>query len=119
MTQLFRLSNPTKTAPRTEVGEFDPPVLSTALYHAYDDGYSSNTARLRSIGKPLGATFIGISIVILFIGFHRYFEGQYWIIRGKFPAGRTSIAFISFLAVALIIASLVVILAVSPRAAET
>lgn len=47
--------------------------------------------RLRHVGKPLGATFIAISIVILFIGFHRYFESQYWIIRGKFPASRGSI----------------------------
>lgn len=41
---------------------------------------------LRQMGKPLGATFLGISIVMLGVGFHRYFESQHWIIRGKFPA---------------------------------
>lgn len=71
-------------------------------------------ARLRHLGKPLGATFLGISIMILFIGFHRYFESQHWIIRGHFPASRGSVALTGFVAVALIIASLVVVLVVAP-----
>lgn len=71
-------------------------------------------AKLRHVGKPLGATFLGISIIILFIGFHRYFEAQHWIIRGKFPASRGSIFIVAFIAAALIIASLVVILVVAP-----
>src|ERR1700733_15780192 len=50
---------------------------------------------LRQMGKPLGATFLGISIVMLFLGFHRYFESQHWIIRGKFPASRGSIAIVA------------------------
>ena len=32
--------------------------------------------RLKQLGKPLGATFLGIAIVILFIGWRRYFESQ-------------------------------------------
>ncbi|KAJ9614274.1 hypothetical protein H2200_002410 [Cladophialophora chaetospira] len=69
--------------------------------------------KLRHVGKPLGATFIAISIVILFIGFHRYFESQYWIMRGKFPASRGSIFAVAFITGSLIIASLVVVFAIA------
>ncbi|KAF7503569.1 hypothetical protein GJ744_003597 [Endocarpon pusillum] len=75
---------------------------------------SNAAARLRHLGKPLGATFLGISIVILFVGFHRYFESQHWIIRGQFPASRGSVALTGFVAVALVVASLVVVLVVAP-----
>ncbi|KPI43648.1 uncharacterized protein AB675_6710 [Cyphellophora attinorum] len=74
--------------------------------------------RMRHVGKPLGATFLGISILILFIGLHRYFESQHWIIRGKFPASRGSIFIVAFLAGALIVASLVVVLVIAPTAVE-
>lgn len=80
---------------------------------------SQSSSRLRSVGKPLGSTFIGISILILIMGFHRYFESQYWIVRGKFPASRGSIALTAFVAASLIIATLAVILAVSPNAIES
>jgi uncharacterized membrane protein YidH (DUF202 family) len=94
---------------------------STLLDHllrptAYD---SDSAARLRHLGKPLGATFLGISIVILFIGFHRYFESQHWIIRGQFPASRGSVALVGLIAVTLIVASLVVVLVVAPAAYNT
>lgn len=74
--------------------------------------------RLRRVGKPLGATFLGISIVVLVVGFHRYFEAQFWIIRGKFPASRGSVALIGFIAGALIVASLVIVLVVAPTSYE-
>ncbi|KAK0119192.1 hypothetical protein ONS95_008051 [Cadophora gregata] len=73
---------------------------------------------LRQMGKPLGATFLAISIVMLFVGFHRYFESQHWIIRGKFPASRGSIALVAFITFALMITSLVVVVVVGPRAFE-
>ncbi|KIV84000.1 hypothetical protein PV11_05980 [Exophiala sideris] len=76
-------------------------------------------AKLRHIGKPLGATFLAISIVILFIGLHRYFESQYWIMRGKFPASRGSIFIVGFIAGSLIVASLAVVIAVAPTAFES
>lgn len=78
------------------------------------DGY----VHLRQLGKPLGDTFLAISILVLFIGFHRYFESQHWIIRGKFPASRGSIALIAFLAFSLMVASLIVVLVVAPSAFE-
>lgn len=70
------------------------------------------------MGKPLGATFLGISIVMLFVGFHRYFESQYWIIRGKFPASRGSIALVAAITFALSITSLVIIIVVEPGHVE-
>lgn len=80
---------------------------------------ASATERLRNLGKPLGTTFIAVAILILLVGFHRFVESQYWIVRGKFPASRGSVILIAFVAAALIIAALVVILAVAPGAVET
>lgn len=56
---------------------------------------------------------------MLLVGFHRYFESQYWIIRGKFPASRGSVAAVGAVTGALIITAFVVILAVAPNAVET
>ncbi|KAF2709949.1 hypothetical protein K504DRAFT_362233, partial [Pleomassaria siparia CBS 279.74] len=96
--------------------------LNTAISNSHSKASSPSTdspqARLRHVGKPLGATFIAISILILLIGFHRYFEAQHYIIRGKFPASRGSIVLVSVVAGGLIISSLVVILTVAPRAFE-
>ncbi|CRG89614.1 hypothetical protein PISL3812_06653 [Talaromyces islandicus] len=91
-------------------------LLSTTTATATSGG--SNDTRLRNVGKPLGATFIAIAILILLIGFHRYFEAQYWIVRGKFPASRGSVALVTFVAAGLIVSSLVVILAIAPTALE-
>jgi uncharacterized membrane protein YidH (DUF202 family) len=75
-------------------------------------------AKLRHLGKPLGATFLAISIVVLFVGCHRYFEAQHWIIRGKFPASRGSVALVGLITAALIVASLVVILVITPTGVQ-
>lgn len=120
MTQLFRLNSATNgETSSAEISSHGlPPLLSPPFYDPKAVHATIASARLRSIGKPLGTTFIGVAILILLVGFHRYFESQYWIIRGKFPASRGSIALIAFVAVALIIAALVVILAISPGAVE-
>ncbi|KAH6690387.1 hypothetical protein F5X68DRAFT_202827 [Plectosphaerella plurivora] len=76
---------------------------------------SSSDATLRALGKPLGATFLGISIIILFLGYHRYFNAQRWIIAGKFPASRGTIIAVAFVAFAVMMASLVVVIVVHPR----
>lgn len=125
VTQLFRLNS----ASNTNAKYFDPtsnsysgilpPHLASSGYDSAAFHVSSASARLRSVGKPLGSTFIGVSILILVVGFHRYFQSQYWIIRGKFPASRGSVALTAFAAASLIIATLAVILAVSPGAVET
>jgi uncharacterized membrane protein YidH (DUF202 family) len=78
---------------------------------------SNHPARtsLQKVGRPLGATFIAIAILIMFVGFHRYFESQHYIIRGKFPASRASIFMVSVLAFSLTVSSLVVVLVVGGR----
>ncbi|KAL2758782.1 hypothetical protein ACRALDRAFT_1068995 [Sodiomyces alcalophilus JCM 7366] len=86
--------------------------LSTSLGGRTDDDPTGAT--LRRLGKPLGATFLGISIVILFLGYHRYFHAQRWIIAGKFPASRGTIIGVAFIALAVMIASLVVVIVVHP-----
>lgn len=82
---------------------------------------------LRHMGKPLGATFIGISILVLMIGvnrfvvrrfyhsplrppwprdlwadlmepYFRYYESQGWLMKGKFPASRGSIFLLTLVA---------------------
>jgi uncharacterized membrane protein YidH (DUF202 family) len=73
---------------------------------------------LRQMGKPLGATFLGISIALLTVGFHRYFEGQHWIIKGKFPASRGSIALVTGITLALMVTSLVIVVVVEPTEFE-
>ncbi|SMR42181.1 unnamed protein product [Zymoseptoria tritici ST99CH_1A5] len=102
VTQLFRLN--------TSIAQ---PHSSSAEHTSF-----VATGKLRSVGKPLGATFLGISILVLLLGFHRYFESQHYVIRGKFPASRGTIIIISVVAFALIVASLVVVLAVAPHAFE-
>ena len=77
-----------------------------------------NVIRLRQMGKPLGATFLAVSIAILFMGYHRYFESQKWVLRGKFPASRGTIILVSLVALAVIVASLVVVIVVHPSDKE-
>lgn len=125
VTQLFRLNTATAathTAP-AHPQNAHPAIQPPHGPHTLLDIFTApkppdSTARLRSVGKPLGSTFIGVAILILIVGFHRYFESQYWIVRGKFPASRGSVALTALVAFALTVAALVVILAVSPGAIE-
>lgn len=105
ITQLFRLN--------TTIAHQDPSLASPDVVLA-----SNAATRLRHVGKPLGATFIAVAVLILFIGFHRYFEAQHYVIRGKFPASRGSVLVVAGVAGGLIIASLVVILSVAPGVFE-
>lgn len=109
ITQLFRLNS----SLRSDQSSSHNPTDVTAESHTH------SLVKLRHLGKPLGATFIGISILMLLIGFHRYFEAQHYVIRGKFPASRGSIVLVSMVAGGLIISSLVAILATSPAVFET
>lgn len=120
VTQLFRLNSANTTAGTNSIHSLNAPpsVHPHYSYGILDTPSSHDSARLRGVGKPLGSTFIGVAILILIIGFHRYFESQYWIVRGKFPASRGSVALTAFVAASLIVAALAVILAVSPGAIE-
>lgn len=109
VTQLFRLNTTINSSqPSTNPSSSNPSQSTLQV----------NYSHLRQVGKPLGATFLGISILILFLGFHRYFESQHYVIRGKFPASRGSIIVVSIVAGALIVTSLVVIVSVAPGAFE-
>lgn len=80
--------------------------------NAGDNQPTESQLRLRHIGRPLGATFLGVGIITLIIGFRRYFESQHYVIQGKFPASRGSIVLIAFCSGALIVASFAVILVI-------
>lgn len=58
VTQIFRLN--------TTISERE----------GYTPANPDNTYRLRQVGKPLGATFLGIAILVLLVGGRRYFESQ-------------------------------------------
>ncbi|KAI1173628.1 hypothetical protein F4777DRAFT_557075 [Nemania sp. FL0916] len=66
----------------------------------------------RRLGRPLGATFIGISILVLLLGYQRFYQPQQWLLKGKFPASRGPILLVSLVAFALILVSLVVVVVV-------
>ncbi|KAI7124028.1 hypothetical protein KC316_g17897, partial [Hortaea werneckii] len=112
VTQLFRLNTSLADSESTSTASSSlssDQLRQQAISIADQD-------RLRQVGKPLGATFLGISILILLLGFHRYFESQHYVIRGKFPASRGSIILVSLVACGLIVASLIVVVAVAPSA---
>ncbi|CEJ94994.1 Putative DUF202 domain protein [[Torrubiella] hemipterigena] len=85
--------------------------LNKSLQEGGDD---TNNGTLRRLGKPLGAGFLGISILILLLGFKRYFHGQKWIIEGKFPASRGTIILVALLGMAIMLVSLVVVIVIHP-----
>ena len=58
VTQLFRLN--------TTISERE----------GFTPANPDNTYHLRQVGKPLGATFLGIAILVLLVGGRRYFESQ-------------------------------------------
>lgn len=78
------------------------------------EGGDSNSHLLRQMGKPLGTTFLAISILILLLGYKRFLDAQQWIMRGKFPASRTTILVVTTLSFAIMVASLVVLVVIHP-----
>ncbi|KAK8138405.1 hypothetical protein PG984_001785 [Apiospora sp. TS-2023a] len=73
---------------------------------------------IRRLGKPLGATFLGISILILLLGYQRYFQSQQWILKKKFPAARLTIVLVSLIAMALMVVSLIIVVVVHPTSSR-
>lgn len=41
---------------------------------------------------------MGIAVVVLGIGVRRYFEGQRWLLEGKFPASRGGVLVLTVVA---------------------
>lgn len=91
--------------------------LNTSL--SSDSPAAGRQDTLRQVGKPLGVTFLAISILMLFLGYKRYFMSQQWIMRGKFPASRGTVILVTLVAFGLMIASLVVVIVVQPHAVES
>lgn len=89
--------------------------LNTSLSNAPDDG-SFHT--IRQLGKPLGAAFLAISILVLFLGYQRYVQSQQWVMKGKFPASRGTIVIVSLIALALMVVSLIVVVVIQPANAD-
>lgn len=119
VTQLFRLNTSISNNDSASSHAFTPATNLRDPFWIQPQAVSNyDYKRLRQVGKPLGATFLGISILILLLGFHRYFESQHYVIRGKFPASRGSIVIVAALSGGLIVASLAVVLAIAPSAFE-
>ncbi|SAM09403.1 hypothetical protein [Absidia glauca] len=71
--------------------------------------YQLNPARTDTIGRALGATFVGLSIVFLYIGNARYFHCQYALTQGFFPASRGAVVLGSICVLPVLLAMFVVI----------
>jgi len=92
ITQLFRLN--------TSLPDADMPVRRETLRH---------------LGRPLGAAFLAVSILILLLGYRRFFRGQQWIMRGKFPASRGTVLVLVLVTLSIMILSLVVVVVIHPE----
>jgi uncharacterized membrane protein YidH (DUF202 family) len=92
--------------------------LNTSLPSDDGSGNGNNSPvkqeTLRHVGRPLGATFLAISILILLLGYRRYAVAQEWVIQGKFPASRGTIIVVSLVAFALMALSLIVVIVIQP-----
>ena len=80
---------------------------------------SSALLHLHHIGKPLGATFLAVGILVLCIGFHRYFESQHYVVLGRFPASRLSISVVAGCTLALVVVCFVLVVGVAPGLVAT
>ncbi|KAI0399655.1 hypothetical protein F4802DRAFT_541404 [Xylaria palmicola] len=69
-----------------------------------------STRHFRHLGRPLGTSFIGISILVLLLGYHRFYQPSQWLLKGKFPASRGPIIIITLVAFALMLANLIVVI---------
>lgn len=86
--------------------------LNTSLTDGADDPALQT---IRNLGQPLGSTFLGISILVLLLGYLRFFQSQKYVISGKFPAARLTIVLVSLIACALMVICLVVVVVVHPQ----
>ncbi|KAJ2580178.1 hypothetical protein GGH95_002732 [Coemansia sp. RSA 1836] len=58
-------------------------------------------------GKVLGASFVSLGMVFVFIGLYRYFHSQYLMTKGKFPVSRLMVGACAMATLALLIGLLV------------
>jgi uncharacterized membrane protein YidH (DUF202 family) len=84
------------------------PVLFNISLNIQSENLADDFKNLATFGGALGATFVGIALIVLALGVHRFvrkelpdsrfFLSQYWLTRGKFPAGRGAILIASAIA---------------------
>ncbi|GAA5872734.1 hypothetical protein JCM8547_006329 [Rhodosporidiobolus lusitaniae] len=137
ITQLFRLpSNTTASSSPTAASSSSTSNVSAALStlaSSYPDlaplipilqaqearlleaeSTVSDSTRYKHLGKPLGGTFLMLSLVFLLLGIHRYFVTQAALMKepSHFPPSRRSVGFASLCVAILTIATFVAILTV-------
>lgn len=97
---------------RTSISLLGVGIAVTQLFrlNATSDN-ASNAAR--SLGKPLGVTFIAISIIFLLVGASRYFITQAWLTEDKFPSSRGGVSLSTSLILAITVAAFISIIVVS------
>ena len=71
--------------------------------------------RLGDLASSLGATFLGVSILVLILGYYRFVQVQRWLMRGKFPASRGAVIMTALVAFGLSVATLAVVLVAQAR----
>ncbi|CUS14110.1 unnamed protein product [Tuber aestivum] len=114
ITQLFRLNAGVQPGSPSKFAKTAPILHLRFQLMASKTRISEGYQTMRHMGKPLGATFIGIAIMVLLIGVNRYYESQGWLLKGKFPASRGSIFLLTLVACLLMIATLVIVVIVQP-----
>ncbi len=86
--------------------------LNTTLESSQDGPENRHFDNLRHVGKPLGTTFLGISVLVLILGYQRYLQSQQWVLKGKFPASRGTIILMTCISFLLMVASLVIVVTI-------
>lgn len=79
-------------------------VAITQLYKLSPDGVHAHS------GRAIGATFVVLSIVFLYMANARYFHSQVALTKDRFPASRGAVLFGSTAVLAILIAMFVVII---------
>ncbi|KAI8075112.1 hypothetical protein BC940DRAFT_287472 [Gongronella butleri] len=86
-------------------------TVGVAITQLYELNSSELGGNKKLIGKALGGTFVGLSIVFLYFANARYFHAQYAMTQNQFPASRGAVLLGSASVLAVLVAMFVVIIA--------
>ena len=70
----------------------------------------SDVRSFRRLGKPIGATFIGLALLFLWIGAFRYYSVQSKLTEGNYPPARRSVIVATISILALCAAAFIAVL---------